>query len=121
MTPRADIPMIAALGAIGWLAGVMFTPDAGWGVIGLVLGLGCGWLMARAGVRRAIGPAIVAGGVVGVWIGREIIRALCLPGSCTTVEVAGAAITGVGSMVGIGLVAALVVRSFDEYWETRRS
>ena len=116
---RRDVPMIVVMGAIGWLAGLLFSPSAGWTVLGLAVGLALGVLMARAGVRPAIGPTIAAGGVIGAWIGKEVVRALCLPGTCTGLEVFGATLTGLGSMVGIGLVVALVVRSFDEYREGR--
>jgi hypothetical protein len=107
--------MVAAMGIVGLVGGVLFLPDATWGGLGFILGVGLGFLMARAGVRPAIGPTIAGGAVVGGWIGREIVRALCLPGSCTTVEVFGGVGTGIGAMFGIGLVTALVVRSFEEY------
>lgn len=121
MTDRADVLLFAALAGIGWIAGMLFTSGPGWSLIGLALGGATGWLMARTGVRRAVGPAITAGGIVGAWIGREIIRALCLPGSCARVEVAGATLAGIGSLLGIGLVVALVVRSFEEYAEGRKA
>ena len=89
MSSRSDIAMVAAMGIVGLLGGVLFLPNATWGGLGLILG----------------------GGL----IGREIVRALCLPGSCTTVEVFGGIGTGIGAMFGIGLVTALVVRSFEEY------
>lgn len=119
MKPTVDVPMIVVMGALGWLAAYLFSPSAGWTLLGVALGVGLGLLMALSGVRPTIGPSIVAGGIVGAWIGREIVRALCLPGSCTGVEVAGAVFTGFGSILGIGLVVALVVRSFDEYREGR--
>lgn len=112
--------MIAAMGAIGWLTGLFFSPSAGWTVLGLAVGLGLGYAMARAGVRPFIGPAITGGGLIGAWIGREIVRALCQPGSCTSVEIAGGLLTAIGSMIGLGLVVALVVRSFDEFRESRQ-
>lgn len=118
MRPGTDVLMITAMGALGWVAGMLFTPSAAWNVIGLAVGVALGLMMARAGVRPAIGPAIAGGAIIGAWIGREIVRALCLPGSCPTVEVVGSLFTGLGSMVGIGLVVALVVRSFDEYRES---
>lgn len=117
MRAASDTLMIAAMAAIGLAFGLLFIPNAALAVIGLLLGLGMGVLMSRYGVRPTIGPAVAGGGLVGAWIGREIVRALCLPGSCTPVEVAGSVFTALGSMVGIGLVVALVVRSFDEYRE----
>ena len=119
MTDRADIVLVGTMAAVGWVAGMLFTPGPGWSLAGLALGLGTGWLMARAGVRRAVGPAIAIGGIVGGWIGREIVRALCLPGSCPRVEVGGATLAGIGSLLGIGLVVALDVRSFEEFAEGR--
>jgi hypothetical protein len=120
MTDRADMLLVVTLAAIGWAAGVLFTPGPGWALIGLALGLGAGRLMARAGVRRTVGPVIMIGGVVGAWIGREIVRALCLPGTCPRIEIAGAGLAGAGALLGIGLVVALVVRSFEEFAEGGR-
>ena len=119
MKDPGDLMMVAAMAGIGWIAGVMFAPSIGWSLIGLALGGAVGRLMARAAVRRAVGPVITAGGIVGAWIGREIIRALCLPGSCVRVEVAGATLAGIGSLLGIGLVVALAVRSFEEFEEKK--
>ena len=121
MNPRTDIPLTGFMGIMGLVAGYLFSPNAGWAVLALAIGVGLGTLMARAGVRPVIGATITAGALVGAWIGREIVRALCLPGSCPTVEVGGALFTGIGAMFGIGLVVALVVRSFDEYREGRGS
>jgi len=119
MTDRADILLVATMAAVGWVAGLLFMPGRGSSLLGLALGAAAGWLMARTGVRRAVGPAIAVGGIVGAWIGREIVRALCLPASCPGVEVAGATLAGIGSLLGIGLVVALVVRSFEEFAEGR--
>jgi len=112
---RSDTAMIGAMGVIGLVGGLLFFPGPIWGLLGVALGVGLGYLMARTGVRPTVGPAIAGGAVVGGWIGREIVRALCLPGTCPTVEIVGGIGTGIGSMFGIGLVTALVVRSFEEY------
>ncbi|NND02892.1 MAG: hypothetical protein HKN91_08895 [Acidimicrobiia bacterium] len=118
MKAASDVVMIVAMAATGLVFGLLFFPSAAFAVLGLAIGLALGLVMARYRVRPSIGPAVAVGGLVGAWIGREIVRALCLPGSCTGVEVAGSAFTAIGSMVGIGLVVALVVRSFDEYRES---
>ncbi len=68
-------------------------------------------------MRSAVAVAIAAGTVAGALVGRGVVRALCLPGSCVELEVVAAVVTGIGALVGVGLVVALVVRSFDEYHE----
>ena len=40
---------------------------------------------------------------------------LCEPEGCVAFEAGAAIITGIGALVGIGLVVALATRSFDEY------
>jgi len=113
----SDLAMVAATTGLGLATAWMFLPQPVWALLTGAIGAAVGLLMARARVRPAVGPLIVGGAMVGAWIGREIIRALCLPGSCTSVEVAGAVFAGAGALFGIGLVVALVVRSFDEYRE----
>ena len=110
-----DAVMVVATAALGLLAGMLFTPGGAWAVLGLVIGVALGLMMARAAVRPAVGTSIVGSAIAGAWIGREIVKALCLPGSCPGLEAGGAIFTAVGAMIGVGLVVALVVRSFDEY------
>lgn len=61
--------------------------------------------------------SVVVGTIVGAFIGRNIVRVLCLPGSCPSLEIVAAVLGAVGAFVGVGLVVALVTRSFDEYYE----
>ncbi len=61
--------------------------------------------------------SVVLGGVIGLVLGRSIVRVLCRPTGCPAVEWTAAAATAAGAVVGIGLVVALATRSFDEYRE----
>lgn len=104
----------ALLGAAtGWLVGGG-TPGA---VTGLVVGLLLGIVADRLEVRPVVALAVVVGTVAGAFIGRNVVRALCLPGTCAGLEAGAAILTGIGAFIGIGLVVALVTRSFDEYHE----
>ena len=37
-------------------------------------------------------------------VGRGVVKALCLPGTCVELEVVGAVVTGIGALIGVGLV-----------------
>lgn len=97
----------------GWALG------GGWFglVTGFVIGAALGAVAAMAGVRTGVAVAVVVGTVVGAFIGRNIVRVLCLPGACPTLEIVAAVLSGVGAFLGVGLIVALVTRSFDEYHE----
>lgn len=102
-----------AIGVIGASAGAVVGVP--WAIGGLVAGTGAGWIAGRSGMRIFVAIAITAGVAGGMLVGRGVVRALCLPGSCVELELVGAIVTGVGALVGVGLVVALVTRSFDEY------
>jgi hypothetical protein len=78
-------------------------------------------LLAIVGVRARIRPGVVStvlvGTMAGGLIGSSVVEAICLPSTCQTLETAGGLIAAGLSFVGVGLVAALVTRSFDEYNE----
>lgn len=99
--------------ATGWFVGGG-TPGA---VIGLAVGLILGAAADRLEIRPVVALAVVVGTVAGAFIGRNVVRALCLPGTCAGLETGAAILTGIGAFIGIGLVVALVTRSFDEYNE----
>lgn len=117
MNPWREVPLLVAMGLLGWLGGSLFGRGTLGVVTGIVAGLLLGLAMVATKMRPLVGISIVAGGLTGAWIGRAIVRALCLPGSCPPVEAGAAVLTGLGATVGIGLVVALVVRSFEEYRE----
>lgn len=99
-------------GGGGWLLG-----DTVGLAIGALIGLLFGVAALAAGMRPVVGVSLVAGGTGGAVIGQGIAAALCRPGSCTGVEAAAAVVTAIGALIGVGLVVALVTRSFDEYRE----
>ena len=99
-------------GVTGWLIG---------GSLGAVLGAfafgGLAIIGARANVRPAIVATVLVATMTGALIGSSIVQAICLPSACTALEITGGTVTAVLSFIGVGLVAALVTRSFDEYNE----
>lgn len=113
----AALMLSIALGAGGGAA----VAGAAGALVGGAVGAGYGWLVNRLMVRAVVAVAAFAGAVVGVVVGRNVVRVLCLPGSCPASEIPAALLLGVGAFVGVALVAALVARSFDEFREGARS
>ena len=91
------------------------------GMLGAVIGSAIFGILALLGAKANIRPAIVStvlvGTMAGALIGSSIVQAICLPSTCLPLEIAGGIVTALVSFVGVGLVAALVARSFDEYNE----
>lgn len=109
-----DVVAMAASAAVGFAAGWVMG-GAIPGIVFAVVGVVFAALANRYRVRAVISVPVFAGAMVGAVLGRGIVSVLCLPGSCVPLEVTSAALLAVGAAVGIGIVAALVVRSFDEY------
>ena len=110
----ATLALSAAIGLLGgWVLGGPVL-----GVALMVAGAGYGALANRYRVRGVIAVAVLAGTLVGALIGARVTHVLCLPGSCAGLEISAALVAGIGAFVGVGLVAALVTRSFDEYRES---
>ena len=108
-----SITINAAFGAItGWL--LVGTP---WSFGGAALGAAFGYAAARFNVRPAVAMTVFVGAMAGGLIGSSIVSTICLPNTCTTLEVVAGIITAIASFIGVGIVAALVTRSFDEYNE----
>jgi hypothetical protein len=112
---------VVALGAClaagafpGWLLG-----GTGGTILGVVVGGVIGVLAAHFQVRVAVAAAVTAGAVIGALIGSNVVEVICRPGSCVGLEMATAVLTGVGAFVGVGIIAALATRSFEEYREGR--
>ena len=100
-------------GVGGWLLGDTVGAVVG-GLIGALLGIAAAVLQ----VRTVVAVSLVAALAIGAIIGREIVQALCLPQTCVGSEILGATVTALAAVVAVGLVVALVARSFEEYGET---
>lgn len=107
-------PMLLATGG-GVLGGWLVHPSAGGVIVGLLLGLAAAVAIGRFDVRPAVALPVLAGTLAGAFIGRMIVRLLCLPETCGGLEIAAAVLTGVGALFGVGLVVVLVTRSFEEH------
>ena len=74
-----------------------------------------GLIADRAEVRPVVAVFVIAGTITGAFVGAAIAALLCQPESCLGVEIAAGVLTGIGALVGVGIIAALTARSFDEY------
>jgi len=86
-------------------------------ILGGVLGAVIGVAAARFEVRIAVAAAVTAGAVTGAFIGRSVVAVICLPDTCVGLELIAAILTGIGAFVGVGIIAALATRSFEEFRE----
>jgi hypothetical protein len=85
--------------------------------VGALVGAGYGFGAARANVRPGVAVTAFVGAMTGGLIGSSIVSTICLPASCVPLEITAGIVTAVGAFIGVGIVAALVTRSFDEYYE----
>ena len=61
---------------------------------------------------------VFVGAMAGALVGASIVETICLPGVVRSPRDATAAgVSAIAAFIGVGLVAALVTRSFDEYNE----
>ncbi len=109
----ATVALNSALGfAGGWILGgptmavVLFTVGAAFAVFA-----------NRFDIRTTLAVVVFGAALVGAIIGARVVHVLCLPGSCVAMETTAGVVTAIGAFIGVGLVAALVARSFDEYRE----
>ena len=107
---------ITILGAAvaGMIPGMLLAGPIG-GAIGATAGAAMGVVAERADVRTVVALAVIAGTATGAFIGASIASVLCSPASCIGIEIIAGAVTGLGALVGVGMIAALTTRSFDEY------
>ena len=119
MSSKTSTSVLAAIGAaatIGALLGALM--GVVWAIIGGLMGLATAVLISVYRVRAVVAiPVAVAAGI-GAYVGGTIIGVLCEPEGCPAFEAFGALTTGLGALVGVGLVVALATRSFDEYRES---
>ena len=117
MRPTDIISIIvnALFGSVtAWL---IFGSSIGGIALGAFLGAGFGWIAARAHVRPGVATTVFVGSMTGALIGSSVVSTICLPATCVPLEVTAGVVTAIASFVGVGIVAALVTRSFDEYNE----
>lgn len=108
---------VATSAAFGLVTGSLLG-DTGAAIIGALIGAAFAFAAARARVRPMIATTVFVGTAAGVLIGSSIVETICLPDTCVGLEVTGGIVIGLASLIGVGMVAALVTRSFDEYNES---
>jgi len=86
-------------------------------VLGALLGAGFGFGAAKANVRPGVAMTVFVGAMTGGLIGSSVVSTICLPDTCVPLEITAGIVTAIASFIGVGIVAALVTRSFDEYNE----
>lgn len=116
MMRGSDIAAAVVTAAFGAVTGWLLAGTVG-AAAGVIIGIGFGIVAGRANVRPAITMTVFVGSMAGVLIGASIVETICLPDTCVAIEATAGVVVGLASLVGVGLVAALVTRSFDEYNE----
>jgi hypothetical protein len=111
-----DTVAVVSSALFGTVTGWLIADMAGAVILGAVSAM-VAFLGVRARIRPGVIVSVLVGSMAGGLIGSSVVEAICLPSSCQSLEIAGGLITAGLSFVGIGLVAALVARSFDEYNE----
>jgi hypothetical protein len=81
--------------------------------LGALLGAAFGFGAARANVRPGVAMTVFVGAMTGGLIGSSVVSTICLPATCVPLEITAGVVTAVASFIGVGIVAALVTRSFD--------
>ena len=113
----SDVAATAVTTVFGAITGWLVAGSIG-ALLGAIGGGVFGVLAGRANVRPGITTTVFVGAMTGVLVGTSIVETICLPGSCPAAELAAGGVVGIAAFVGVGLVAALVTRSFDEYRES---
>jgi hypothetical protein len=114
LTSRSAVSIAgsAFAGAIsGWLIG----QSVPWCAVGGVVGAGIAAMILLVGVRPIVAVPVGIGAGIGAYVGGTIVGVICEPQGCPAFQATAGIITGIGALVGIGLVVALATRSFDEY------
>lgn len=103
--------LVTAGAGVGWLIGRSTV----WIAVGAIMGLGAALLVVVFQVRPVVAVPVTLGAGIGAYVGGAIVHVLCDPTGCPAFEATAATLTGIGALVGIGMVVALATRSFDEY------
>ena len=117
--PRLRWLPIAGTALVGAVLGWMVDRTLAWATIGAVVGLGVAVMIVWYRVRPLVAAPVGIGAGIGAYLGGKIVAVLCEPAGCPAFEATAATTTGLGALVGIGLVVALATRSFDEYREAQ--
>jgi hypothetical protein len=112
-----DVFTVIAGAALGIMSILLFGADGVWIIIGAVAGLAFGITVVALRIRAVVALSVALGTVIGAFLGKSIVHALCLPSECPAAEGGAAVITAIGAFIGVGLVVALATRSFDEHRE----
>jgi len=112
----SDVLSISVNFAFGAVTGWLTVGTTG-AVLGGALGAAFGYGAQRVNVRPGIAMAVFVGAMSGALIGSSVVSTICLPDTCRPIEATAGIVTAIGSFIGVGIVAALVTRSFDEYNE----
>ncbi|MDJ0664500.1 MAG: hypothetical protein QNJ75_08055 [Acidimicrobiia bacterium] len=110
---------IAGSTALGGVIGWMVDRTVVWTTIGAIVGLAIAVMIVWFQVRPLVAAPVGVGAGVGAYLGGKIVSVLCEPAGCPAFEATAATTTGIGALVGIGLVVALATRSFEEYREAQ--
>ena len=113
-TPRSSLLILGATLA-GTVSGWLIGQSVPWTAVGGVAGAGIAVMILLIGVRPIVAFPVGIGAGIGAYVGGTIVGVICKPQGCPAFEASAAVITGLGALVGIGLVVALATRSFDEY------
>lgn len=112
------IPLVSATG-LGAVVGWLIAGTGVWAMIAAVVGLSVASMIVLLEVRPLVAAPVGIGAGIGAYIGATVVGALCEPTGCPAFAATASATTGLGTLVGVGLVVSLVAQSFDEYRVSR--
>ena len=118
-TDRKGILATAAAATGGGIGAFLVDGTATWALIGAIVAAGIAVMIIWFGVRPLVAAPVGIGAGIGAYLGGTIVGVLCEPAGCAAFEATAAVTTGIGALVGIGLVVALASRSFEEYRESQ--
>ena len=113
-TPR-NVLITGGSALAGAIAAWVIGQSLPWVIVGAVVGAGTAAMIVLVGVRPIVALPVGFGAGIGAYTGGTVVGVICEPQGCAAFEASAAAITGIGALVGTGLVVALATRSFDEY------
>jgi hypothetical protein len=100
---------------LGGAIGLLIGRSVAWAVVGAIVGAATAVMILFVGVRPVVAVPVGVGAGIGSFVGGTIVGVICEPQGCAAFEATAAIVTGIGALVGIGLVVALATRSFEEH------